>query len=115
MSIFSIIGGASVVILAGCAIWLIVTFVRDYSKATGSVWQRALSASRDSATMLWTKLLALGTSLFGFLVWGADLIGDPQVSAKIKEVLTPEMLTWIGIAVVIINAIVRLRTLPPKA
>ncbi len=115
MSIFGIIGWMAVAALVITVVWLLTTFVADYRAApAGSMWERALIASRESATILWTKLLAVGTALFGILVYGADLIGDPQVSAAIKTVLTPEVLTWVSIAVTIITAAARLRSLGPK-
>jgi hypothetical protein len=83
--------------------WLIVTTYLNYRKATGTTWQRLLSAADDSATLLWSKFMLLVSALTGVLTNAADYFGDPSLSSAIKEVLQPQYVAYFAIAVTFIT------------
>lgn len=89
--------------------WLIVTTYLNYRKATGTVWQRLLSAADDSATLLWSKFMLLVSALTGVLTSAADYFGDPSLSAAIKEVLQPQYVAYFAIFVTFITILARRR------
>lgn len=95
-------------------VYFISEFVKDYAKYEGTWWERALSASQESATILWSKFVALLGMGAGSLVSLSDYLNDPALTAAIKAALKPEYLVPFGIAVAVITIYVRKRTLPPK-
>ncbi len=95
--------------------FIILTFVRDYIGAVGTPWARALTACRESATVLWSKfVLLIGFATTG-LVQLADYLGDPGLADAIKGVLQPQYVGPFLLVVTFITLWARMRTLPPKA
>jgi hypothetical protein len=89
--------------------WLIVTTWLNYRKATGTVWQRLLSAADDSATLLWAKFMLLVSTLTGVLTNAADYIADPNLNAAIKAALTPEHVIYFAIFVTFVTMLAHRR------
>lgn len=106
---------AVAVVMVLIALWLIVVFVRDYTVAIGTPWQRALTASRESATMLWGKIVMLVGLLSTGLVSAADYLNDPTLAEAIKAWLQPAYVTTFVMVVAMVTLFARMRTLPPKS
>lgn len=86
-------------------------FVADYREATGSVWQRLITAAKDSATMLWSYVVMAGASLMGWSVNAADALNLPDVRSFIQGHLSPEMFATTLFVVALVTVAARLRTL----
>jgi len=88
-----------------------VTMFLGYRAATGTTWQRLLSAGKDSATKLWAKLVGIVATILGFVSSGADYLNAPQVSAAIQQYAKPQWVAGIMLAVMVITELARNRTL----
>lgn len=93
--------------VAGYIVW---TFSREYKEAKGTMWERALEASRDSATILWSKLLIVGSVFVNGVAYMANAL-DVGTVEQIKVYLPVEYVTGFLVVVSIITIIARLRSL----
>src|SRR5919204_3379674 len=98
-------------ILFAALVYVVVDFVRAYRAATGTVWQRLLATSRHSATILWQRFTIALAGFADALVWLADLLNAPGVAEPIKSVLEPQYVAVFVVAVAIVGALARRRTL----
>jgi hypothetical protein len=91
--------------------WIAFTFVRAWTVETGSFWQRTLKAGRQSATIVWAKLVMMVGGVVAVLDRLADLAGDQSLAAQIQQYATPQLVGYIMIAIMFVNVWARLRTL----
>ncbi len=91
--------------------WLLVTFAADFAAATGTPWQRALAATRQSATLLWARAQMLLAGLSALLVSLADYLGHPELDDAIKRLLRPEWVPAYIAVVALVTIWARNRTL----
>ena len=102
----------AITILPLCVIaWILYTFIYSYLTETGTFWQRTLKACKDSATIVWAKLVIIVGMLVASLDKVAVALGDPSLVSQFQQYLTP---TTVGITTAIIMVLsiwARLRTL----
>ena len=91
--------------------WIVFTFVRAWATETGSFWQRTLKAGKDSATIVWAKLVLVAGGLVGVLDKLAGLAGDPSLATQIQQYATPQIVGYAMVAIMFVNVWARLRTL----
>ena len=91
--------------------WIASTFVHAWTVEPGSIWQRTLKAGKDSATIVWAKLVIVAGGLVAVLDKAADLAGDPSLTAQIQQYATPQVVGYVMIAIMFVNVWARLRTL----
>lgn len=91
--------------------WIGFTFVHAWMTETGSWWQRTLKAGKDSATIVWSKLVIIAGGLVVVLDRIAALFGDPSLSQQIQSYVTPQLLGYVTVGIMVINVWARLRTL----
>jgi hypothetical protein len=91
--------------------WIGFTFVHAWIAETGSFWQRTLKAGKDSATIVWAKLVLIAGGLVAVLDKIADLAGDPSLATQIQQYATPQIVGYAMMAVMCVNVWARLRTL----
>lgn len=91
--------------------WIAFTFVHAWAAETGSFWQRTLKAGKDSATIVWAKIVLVVGGLVAVLDKIAGLAGDPSLAAQIQQYATPQMMSYVVIAIMFVNVWARLRTL----
>lgn len=80
-------------------VYLIYEFVTAYTANVGTVAERLLLASKQSATLVWAKFTALISSGVGGASFVADAVNVPQVSDAIKVAVTP--LTFAGVLILV--------------
>jgi hypothetical protein len=93
------------------AVYVIADLVVGYYRADGSIWSKLVAAGRDSATILWQRLVLATAALSGVLVTLADTLGAPQVDNAIRAVLQPQWVPIYGVMIAVIGELARRRTL----
>ena len=91
--------------------WIGFTFVHAWVVESGSCWQRTLKAGKDSATIVWAKVVLVAGGLVAVLDRVATLVGDPSLVAQIQQYATPQIVSYVVIAIMFVNVWARLRTL----
>ena len=91
--------------------WIGFTFVHAWMVETGSLWQRTLKAGKESATIVWAKVVIIAGGLAVVLDRIADLAGDSSLAAQIQQYATPQTVGYVMIAIMFVNVWARLRTL----
>ena len=91
--------------------WIVFTFVHAWIVEAGSFWQRTLKAGKDSATIVWAKVVLVASGLVLVLDKIATLAGDPSLVAQIQQYATPQIISYVMIAIMFVNVWARLRTL----
>jgi hypothetical protein len=91
--------------------WIVFTFVHAWIAETGSFWQRTLKAGKDSATIVWAKVVLVAGGLVAFLDKVATLAGDPSLATQIQQYVTPQVVSYVMIGIMFVNVWARLRTL----
>jgi hypothetical protein len=91
--------------------WIVFTFVRAWMVEAGSFWQRTLKAGKDSATIVWAKLVLVAGGLVAVLDKVAGLAGDPSLATQIQQYATPQIVGYVMVAIMFVNVWARLRTL----
>lgn len=104
------IGLAINVFLLAVAAYIVWTFSREYKEAQGTTWERALEASRDSAVILGSKLVIVGTVFVNGVVYLAQAL-DTGTVEQIKVYLPAEYVAGFIVVVMIITIIARLRSM----
>lgn len=92
-------------------VWIGFTFVHAWMVEAGSFWQRTLRAGKDSATIVWTKLVLVAGGLVAVLDKVAGLTNDPSLATQIQQYATPQIVGYVMIAIMFVNVWARLRTL----
>jgi hypothetical protein len=91
--------------------WIAFTFVHVWTTETGSFWQRTLKAGKDSATIVWAKVVLVVGGLVAVLDKIASLAGDPSLATQIQQYVTPQIVSYVMIGIMFVNVWARLRTL----
>ena len=91
--------------------WIVFTFVHAWITETGSVWQRTLKAGKDSATIVWAKVVLVVGGLVAVLDKIATLAGDPSLATQIQQYVTPQIVSYVMMGIMAVNVWARLRTL----
>lgn len=104
------IGLAINIFMLAAAGWIVWTFSREYKEAKGTIWERALEASRDSATILWSKLVIVATVFVNGVAYLASAMDSGTVE-QIKLYLPAEYVAGFIVAVMLITIIARLRSM----
>jgi hypothetical protein len=91
--------------------WIVFTFVHAWITETGSFWQRTLKAGKDSATIVWTKVVLIVGGLVAVLDKIASLTGDPSLATQIQQYVTPQIVSYVMMGIMAVNVWARLRTL----
>src|ERR1700743_421621 len=91
--------------------WIVFTFVHAWITATGSFWQRTLAAGKNSATIVWAKVVLIAGGLVAVLDKIAHLFGDPSLATQIQQYVTPQIVSYVMMGIMAINVWARLRTL----
>jgi hypothetical protein len=102
--------GILVVTLLAVA-WIAFTFARAWMVETGSFWQRTLKAGQQSATIVWAKLVIMAGGIVAVLDKAANLAGDPTLTTQIQQYVTPQVVGYVMMAIMLVNVWARLRTL----
>ena len=91
--------------------WIVFTFVHAWITETGSFWQRTLKAGKDSATIVWAKVVLIVGGLVAVLDKIATLVGDPSLAAQIQQYVTPQLVSYVMMGIMAVNVWARFRTL----
>jgi hypothetical protein len=91
--------------------WIVFTFIHAWITETGSFWQRTLKAGKDSATIVWAKVVLVVGGLVAVLDKIANLFGDPSLAAQIQQYVTPQIVSYVMMGIMAVNVWARLRTL----
>lgn len=91
--------------------WIVFTFVHAWITETGSFWQRTLKAGKDSATIVWAKVVLVVGGLVAMLDKIATLTGDPSLATQIQQYATPQIVSYVMMGIMFVNVWARLRTL----
>lgn len=67
---------------------------------------------KDSATILWARIVAFTGFIFAVLDLASDLLQVPGINENISTLLNPRYVPWYLIAVSLITEVCRRRTLP---
>lgn len=81
-----------------------------YQKATGTKWQRFLSAFSDSLTILWARLLTIVGAVSAFVVNFLPAL-DPSTTLgqSVQAVLKPEYVPFYALGIGILFEVMRRR------
>jgi len=93
-------------------VWTFVGELREHN--TGTWWERAILASKHSATILWSRLVIVATGLINIIANIAGVIDSGTVE-QVKLNIPAEYVAAFVIAIMIITIIARLRTLSGPA
>jgi hypothetical protein len=91
--------------------WIVFTFVHAWVTETGSFWQRTLKAGKDSATIVWAKVVLIAGGLVAVLDKIANLFGDPSLATQIQQYVTPQAISYVMMGIMAVNVWARFRTL----
>jgi hypothetical protein len=91
--------------------WIAFTFAHAWITETGSFWQRTLKAGKDSATIVWAKVVLVAGGLVAVLDKVASLFGDPSLATQIQQYVTPQLVSYVMIGIMFVNVWARFRTL----
>lgn len=98
----------ALVILAAVA-WLVLSFVREVSASSGTLWQRMLAAAEQSATILWQKFVIVVGALTAVLTELATWLNEPSLVEPIKAVMQPQYVAYFTIFVALVTVWARRR------
>ena len=89
--------------------WSAWTIWTGYAAATGTPWERFFAAFQNLATIIWGHLMTVGGAASLLVGNAADLLGMPEVSAAIRQYVTPEMMQVI-MAIGVVTVFLRSKT-----
>jgi len=98
------------VIISIALAYIIYDFVSEYAKASGSTWERLISAGKGSATILWARFTFVIGALIDLLIQAADYLNIPGVSDAVKSYLSPQTVSLFVIFVAVVSEWARRRT-----
>lgn len=90
---------------------IIFMIAKRYLDATGTVWQRLLMATSQSATILWGYIVAFSGYLISWSEKATDFFNLPEVQQFLKDHVTPTRLGIVMVVIGIVSIVARLRTL----
>ena len=95
-------------------LWLVGSFIVSYHNATGTAWQRAFTAAKGSATILWNGAVAAASAFLLLCSEAADAFNWPEVKTLIAQIPAQYVATA-GLIIAGIGVVARLRTLQSKS
>lgn len=107
----------NLVILIGLAllvVFIVGKIVVGYSQATGSPWERLLVSAKNSATVLWSYIVAAAGMILTWADQAAQYFNMPEVQQFLKDNLTPTRLATAMTVIAAVTIVARLRTLQSK-
>jgi len=96
-------------ILVGIAGYFAIEVYFGYRSATGTTWERLVTASRNSATILLQRAIVVVSAIVGVLAQVADKI-DPGLGDTIKSI-NPTWYLAFTVGLAILSVVARGRTL----
>ena len=96
---------------AAVAAFAVYYFVSQYRVAIGSVWQRLISAAKNSATMLWQYVIVAASYVLVWADYGAGFFGLPEVQKFLADNVTPTRMGIVMMVIAVITILARLRSL----
>lgn len=103
--------GTILILTAAIAAFVVFRFMQRYWAATGSSWERSLTAAKGSASVLWSYIVMAGGTAMTWSVNAADAFNLPEVRVWIQAHLSAEMFGIALITVALVGFFARLRTL----
>ena len=91
--------------------FIVIHAVMAYREAQGTVWERILSTSRDSATWLWGKFLFVAGLLIEAVNQLATYLDRPEVTTFVNSYVPPRYVAGVMVAIAVITLLARLRSL----
>ena len=82
-----------------------------YRAAQGTVWQKLLATSRDSATWLWAKVLLVAGLIIEGMAQAADFFQMPDVDSFIRTKIPVDYLGYALLAIAFMTFAARARRL----
>lgn len=104
-------GNIILIVAAAGLAYMAYRVYENYRAATGTVAQRLLASTKNSATVMWGYIVTAGGMLLAWSEAGASLLNAPEVHDWLVAHMKPE---HVGIAISVIGAITvlaRLRSL----
>lgn len=103
----------AVLFILVCAVvaYVASTFFFEFAKASGTTWERLLSASRDSVTILVSKVAALSSGLLVVADQSADLLDLAPVKDFIAGLMKPQWVALFGAVFALLVYFARRRSL----
>ena len=111
MAVMNVIHYSFIFGVAALVIWYGYEFYKDFTGEQGSVWAKLLAAGKGSATILWSRFLALFGGAMALVSEGSTWVGAPGVADSIQQYVKPEYIPVFLLVIAIINEIARRRTL----
>ena len=93
------------------AIYIAFTFIREYSEAHGSTWDRLLEAARDSATILVQKITILISGIGSVAALFGEWFDIPGLKETVQSALRPEYVVAFVVVTALLSWFARKRTL----
>ena len=88
-------------------------FYKGFVSTPGNVWARLLAAGKGSATILWSRFLAIFAGTVALLGDFGSYVGAPGVADNIQHYVKPEYVPAFLVLIAVINEFARRRTLTP--
>lgn len=100
-------------VLAGLGLvtYIVGSAVYQYRKTPGT---SILTAFWGSLTILWTRALALSTTIIALAATFAEYLGDPSIADAIKSVVKPEYVPFIIVGIAFLTEWARRKSLKNK-
>jgi hypothetical protein len=95
------------------ALYILIRMAIYFATTTGTVWERLLATGKYSATVVWSMIVILGSTI----LTGVGYLGDALNLPEVKDWSTRLPAEWVGASVAVIMAITvisRMRTLPSR-
>lgn len=96
-------------LLSALAVYLLIDGIVGYRNAIGTTWQRLRAAGQGSITILWQRVIMVSVGFVNALVWIADAINEPTLSAAITTYLKPNIVAAIMVGSAVITVWARKR------
>jgi hypothetical protein len=74
---------------------------------TFAMWDKIKTWFKNSVTILWARLLAVAGIV---LASAQSLVGDPNVSGAVQQLLKPQFIPWYVIGIGLVTELCRRRT-----
>lgn len=91
--------------------YVVYVYVREFREAVGTVWQRAVEAAKDSATVLWNGFIAAASATTLAAEHVATFLNLPEVATFINQSVPVRYVAWAFLGITVVTIIARLRSL----
>lgn len=105
------IGNIVLIVVAAAAAYGAFRVYDNYRHASGTRFERVLSSTKNSATVLWGYIVTVAGTLLGWSGQVADFASMPEVRAFIEQHMKPEYVGMAVTAIGVLTVLARLRTL----